>query len=208
PATEVRLALEPPAPVKGRDKEALLTVRMLRPDGAEDDSGAPPVVRASIGRVEGLERTGPGTYRARYVLPDTRYPEVAILVAFSAWPSPQSIHGAYGRVLVPLAASVTLPGTTEPDAQISVDIAGSSFGPVAAGSDGRFRIPIIVPPGHRIGEGRVVDRVGNVRRMPIDLMLPPTDGLACVLQPQRLPADGTSRARLVCATSDPLGGRW
>lgn len=205
PATEVRLALEPPAPVKGKDKEAVLTVRMQRPDGSVDDSGAPPVVRASIGRVEGLERTGPGTYRARYVLPDTRYPEVAILVAFSAWPHPQSIQGAYGRVLVPLAASVTLPGTTEPDAQISIDIAGTSFGPVAAGPDGRFRLPIIVPPGHRIGQGRVVDKVGNVRRMPIDLMLPPTDGLACVLQPQRLPADGMSRARLVCATSDPLG---
>ncbi len=205
PATEVRLALEPPAPVKGRDKEAMLTVRLLRPDGTEDDSGAPPVVRASIGRVEGLERTGPGTYRARYVLPDTRYPEVAILVAFSAWPSPQSIQGAYGRVLVPLAATVTLPGTTEPDAQLSIDIAGQSFGPVAAGPDGRFRLPIVVPPGHRFGQGRVVDRVGNVRRMPIDLMLPPTDGLACVLQPQRLPADGASRARLLCATSDPLG---
>jgi hypothetical protein len=205
PATEVRLALEPAAPVKGRDKEAVLTVRMQRPDGTADDSGAPPVVRASIGRVEGLERTGPGTYRARYVLPDTRYPEVAILVAFSAWPHPQSIHGAYGRVLVPLAAAVTLPGTTEPDAQISIDIAGTPFGPVAAGPDGRFRLPIIVPPGHRIGQGRVVDRVGNVRRMPIDLMLPPTDGLACVLQPQRLPADGASKARLVCATSDPLG---
>ncbi len=205
PATQVRLALEPAAPVKGRDTQAVLTVRLLKPDGTEDDSGAPPVVRVSTGRVEGLERAGPGTYRARYLLPDTRYPEVAILVAFSAWPSPQSIHGAYGQVLVPLAASVTLPGTTEPDAQISVDIAGERFGPVAAAPDGRFRLPIVVPPGHRFGQGRVVDRAGNVRRMPIDLMLPPTDGLACVLQPQRLPADGVSQARLLCATSDPLG---
>ena len=205
PAAEVRLALDPPAPVKGKDTEARLTVQLVRPDGTADDSGAPPVVRVSVGRVEGLERTGPGTYRARYVLPDTRYPEVAILVAFSAWPSPQSIHGAYGRVLVPLAASVNLPGTTEPDAEISIDIAGQTFGPVAAGHDGRFRVPIIVPPGHRIGQGRVVDKVGNVRRMPIDLRLPPTDGLACVLQPQRLPADGVSQARLVCATSDAMG---
>ncbi|MCE9673480.1 hypothetical protein LY474_37305 [Myxococcus stipitatus] len=205
PATEVKLALEPSAPVKGRDKEAVLTVRMLRPDGMADDSGAPPVVRVSTGRIEGLERTGPGLYHARYVLPDTRHPEVAILVAFSAWPSPQSVHGAYGRVLVPLAASVNLPGTTEPDARISVAIAGETFGPVTAGADGRFRLPIVVPPGHRFGQGSVVDRAGNVRRMPVDLNLPPTDGLACVLQPQRLPADGASRARLLCATSDPLG---
>ncbi|NOJ77345.1 hypothetical protein [Myxococcus xanthus] len=205
PASEVRLALEPPAPVKGKDTEARLTVQLVRPDGTADDSGAPPVVRVSVGRVEGLERTGPGTYRARYVLPDTRYPEVAILVAFSAWPSPQSVHGAYGRVLVPLAASVNLPGTTEPDAEIAIDIAGQTFGPAVAGHDGRFRVPIIVPPGHRIGQGRVVDKVGNVRRMPIDLRLPPTDGLACVLQPQRLPSDGVSQARLVCATSDAMG---
>lgn len=205
PATAVALSLEPAEPVKGRDKEAALTVRLLRPDGTPDDSGAPPVLRASTGRVEDVTRTGPGTYRARYVLPETRYPEVAILVALSAWPSPQSIQGAYGRVLVPLAAAVELPGTTEPNAELSIDIAGQSFGPVKAGPDGRFRLPVIVPPGHRFGQGRVTDAAGNERHKPIDLMLPPTDGLACVLNPQRLPADGVARARMLCATSDPLG---
>jgi hypothetical protein len=205
PATGVSLSLEPAAPVKGRDKEASLTVRLLLPDGSPDDSGAPPVLRASTGRIEDLVRTGPGTYRARYVLPETRYPEVAILVALSAWPHPQSIHGAFGRVLVPLATAVELPGTTEPDAAISIDIAGQRFGPVTAGPDGRFRLPVVVPPGHRFGQGRVTDAVGNVRSVPIDLMLPPTDGLACVLNPPRLPADGVARARMLCATSDALG---
>nr|WP_257455567.1 hypothetical protein [Archangium lipolyticum] len=205
PATRVSLALEPPAPVKGRDKEARLTVRMIGSDGAPDDSGAPPVLRANVGRVEGLARTGPGTWQARYVLPDTRYPEVAILVALSAWPHPQSIHGAYGKVLVPLAASVELPGRTEPNAQLSITIAGASFGPVKAAPDGRFRVPVIVPPGHRFGQARAVDAAGNVRRSRMDLALPPTDGLACVLNPQRLPADGVSRARMLCATSDAFG---
>jgi hypothetical protein len=205
PATQVSLAVEPPAPVKGRDTEARLTVRMLRLDGSPDDTGAPPVLRANVGRVEGLTRTGPGTWQARYVLPETRYPEVAILVALSAWPHPQSIHGAYGKVLVPLATSVDLPGRTSPDADISVSIAGVPFGPVKAAPDGRVRLPVIVPPGHRFGEGRAVDSAGNVRRSRIDLALPPTDGLACVLNPQRLPADGVSRARLLCATSDAYG---
>ncbi|PTL85948.1 hypothetical protein [Vitiosangium sp. GDMCC 1.1324] len=205
PATQVSLTLDPPAPVKGRDKEARLTVRMLQPDGTPDDTGAPPVLRANVGRVEGLVRTGPGTWQARYVLPDTRYPEVAILVALSAWPHPQSIHGAYGKVLVPLAASVELPGRTEPDAEISVTIAGTTFGPVKAAPDGRFRLPVIVPPGHSVGQARAVDAAGNVRRSRMDLALPPTDGLACVLHPQRLPVDGTSRARMLCATSDPFG---
>ncbi|HZH16065.1 MAG TPA: hypothetical protein VE057_17075 [Archangium sp.] len=205
PATQVSLEVEPPAPVKGRDKEARLTVRMLQPDGTPDDTGAPPVLRANVGRVEELERTGPGTWRARYVLPDTRYPEVAILVALSAWPHPQSIYGAYGKVLVPLAASVELPGRTEPNADFSVTIAGTTFGPVKAAPDGRFRLPVIVPPGHSVAQVRAVDAAGNVRRSRMDLALPPTDGLACVLNPQWLPADGVSRARMLCATSDAYG---
>ena len=205
PATQVSLEVEPPAPVKGRDKEARLTVRMLQPDGTPDDTGAPPVLRANVGRVEELERTGPGTWRARYVLPDTRYPEVAILVALSAWPHPQSIYGAYGKVLVPLAASVELPGRTEPNADFSVTIAGTTFGPVKAAPDGRFRLPVIVPPGHSVAQVRAVDAAGNVRRSRMDLALPPTDGLACVLNPQWLPADGVSRARMLCATSDAHG---
>lgn len=205
PVSAVTLSLEPATPVKGKDTEAALTVRLLRPDGTPDDSGAPPVVRANVGRVEALARTGPGTYRARYVLPNTNYPEVAILVALSAWPHPQSIYGAYGKMLVPLAAAVDLPGETEPDAQMSIIIAGKTFGPAQAGRDGSFQLPVIVPPGFPFGQGRVVDRAGNVRRVSIDLNVPPTDGLACVLNPTRLPADGASRARLLCAASDRLG---
>lgn len=205
PVSAVTLSLEPATPVKGKDTEAALTVRLLRPDGTPDDSGAPPVVRANVGRVEALSRMGPGTYRARYVLPATNYPEVAVLVALSAWPHPQSIYGAYGKMLVPLAAAVDLPGETEPDAQMSITIAGKTFGPAQAGRDGSFQLPVIVPPGFPFGQGRVVDRAGNVRRVSIDLNVPPTDGLACVLNPPRLPADGASRARLLCAASDRLG---
>ncbi len=205
PATQVSIALEPAAPVKGQDTEARLTVRMVQPDGSPDDSGAPPVLRASVGQVEGLERTGPGTWQARYVLPQTRYPEVAILVALSAWPHPQSIHGAFGAVRVPLAASVELPGESDPRASVSLEVAGKTFGPVRTGPDGHFRLPIIVPPGHRFALVRAVDEAGNARRTRMDLRVPPTDRLACVLNPQRLPADGTSQARLLCATSDVYG---
>ncbi|WP_187323519.1 hypothetical protein [Stigmatella aurantiaca] len=205
PASRVEMALEPAAPVKGRDTEATLTVRMLRPDGSPEDSGAPPVVRASVGRVEELSRSGPGTYRARYLLPKTNYPEVAILVALSSWPHPQSIHGAFGRVVVPLAAAVNLPGETEPEANISIVIAGVKYGPVQAARNGSFRVPVVVPPGHRIGQGLIVDPAGNIQRRAIDLGLPQTDGLACVLNPQRLPADGRSRARILCAASDSMG---
>ncbi|NRD66492.1 hypothetical protein HRD49_32550, partial [Corallococcus exiguus] len=205
PASHMELSLEPALPVKGRDTEAMLTVKRLRPDGTPDDSGAPPVLRASTGQLEGLKHTGPGTYTARYVLPPTRLPEAAILVALSAWPHPQSVHGAYGRLLVPLASSVNLPGKSEPGGQVSLEVAGTRFGPVPVDAAGRFVLPLVVPPGYPLARGEVKDESGHVERISIDLQLPPTDGLACVLNPQRLPADGVSQARLLCATSDPKG---
>ncbi|RKH76783.1 hypothetical protein D7Y21_38285 [Corallococcus sp. AB045] len=205
PASHMELSLEPALPVKGRDMEATLTVKRLRADGTPDDSGAPPVLRASTGQLEGLKHTGPGTYTARYVLPPTRLPEAAILVALSAWPHPQSVHGAYGRLLVPLASSVNLPGKSEPGGQVSLEVAGTRFGPVPVDAQGHFVLPLVVPPGYPQAQGEVKDLSGHVERIAIDLQLPPTDGLACVLNPQRLPADGVSQARLLCATSDPKG---
>src|SRR6478736_3941192 len=84
---QVALQLTPSAPVKGRDTEAVLEI------STKSDRPAPPVLRANVGSIEKIERLGPGKYRARYVLPPSRAPEVAIIVAFAPWPHPQSVDG-------------------------------------------------------------------------------------------------------------------
>jgi len=205
PGARVELSLEPAAPVKGRDKEAVLRVRVRNADGAPDTSGSPPVLRANVGTLGAVEPVGPGEFKARYVLPETRYPEVAVIAALDPWPHPQSIHGTFGRLLVPLATAFDLSGKTEPEAQYSVEIAGKKYGPVEAGADGRFRIPVIAPPGYKTGKGVAVDQAGNHRTNEVDLRLPPTDQLSCVLNPARLPADGVSRSRVLCAVCDVFG---
>jgi hypothetical protein len=205
PAARVELSLLAAPPVKNRDTSAELSVRLLRPDGTVDVDSSEPVLRANVGRVEGLVRTAPGVYRARYVLPETRYPEVVVIVAFAPWPHPQSVYGAFGSLLVPLASAIDFPGKTERNAQTWVEIAGITYGPVQAGSDGKFKLPVVVPPGHRFGRGTAVDRAGNKRTMEVDLLLPPTDQLSCVHNPTRLPANGVAKARILCATSDPYG---
>ena len=202
---KISLSLDPPAPVKGRDAEATLTVELRRPDGTLDAEASPPVVRVNVGSIESLAPAGPGRFRARYVLPKTRYPEVVVLAAFSAWPDPGSVYGAAGSLLVPLASAIDLPGTTEPFAQMSLEIAGVSYGPTRAGQDGRFKLPVVVPPGHRFAKGTAVDRAGNRRVVKVDLMLPPTDRLSCVMTPTRLPARPRALARIVCATTDEYG---
>lgn len=205
PSARVELSINPPAPVKGRDTKAALTIRVLRTDGTPDPDASPPVVRTNVGTVTGLVSAGPGLFHATYELPSTRYPEVAIIVALSPWPGPSSIEGALGRLLVPLSGSVDLPGRTEPEAEMTLEIAGVTFGPVKAGTDGRFSLPVVVPPGHRFGIGTAVDKAGNKRKSRVDLALPPTDQLACVANPTRLPADGAAQARILCAASDPFG---
>lgn len=207
PAAKVELTLVPERPVKGRDAFAELTIRVRRGDGKLDDDSAPPVVRANVGSCNPPERIGPGIFRARYELPKTSYPEVAVIVAFSAWPHPASIHGATGSLLVPLSTAIELPGRTEPNATMSIEVAGVRFGPVEADGAGAFRIPVVVPPGHRFGNGIAIDRARNRRATKIDLMLPPTDQLACVASPERLPAVKGARARVLCAATDVYGRR-
>lgn len=200
PATSVGVAIVPARPVKGRDVEASLDITV-----GDEAGAAPPVLRANVGSVTVPERVSPGRYRATYRLPATRFPEVAIIVAFSAWPHPQSVYGAVGVLRVPLATAVEVPGRTEGGAQMRMTIAGQTFGPVTAAGDGSFRLPVVVPPGYGIALGEATDRVGNRRRTSIDLRLPPTDQLACVVTPTRVPADGASKARLLCATSNRFG---
>ncbi len=205
PPSRVELSLEPAAPVKGRDQEAVLRVRVRAADGSPDPSGSPPLLRANVGTLGAVEPVGPGEFKARYVLPETKYPEVVVIAALEPWPHPQSIHGNFGRLLVPLATAIEIGGRTEPSAEYSMEIAGKKFGPVEAGPDGRFKLPVVVAPGYRYGNDLSVDRAGNTRRSKVDLRLPPTDQLACVLNPGRLPADGISRARVLCAACDVYG---
>ena len=199
-ASSVALTLDPVAPVKGRDPVATLEITI-----GGLDQPAPPVLRANVGTFENVERVGPGRFRARYVLPVTRFPEVAIIVAFAPWPHPQSVEGAFGVLRVPISSAVEVPGRAEPGAEVRLTLGNSTFGPVTAQPDGSFRLPVVIPPGIGMARTITVDHVGNKRTSPLDLMLPPTDQLACVVTPTRLPADGASKARVLCASSDRFG---
>lgn len=205
PAAAVSVSAEPAAAVKGRDPEVALHIAVLRGDGRPDAEASPPVLRSNVGEVVDLRALGGGRFEASFRLPETRHPEVAIVVAFAPWPHADSAEGAIGAAIIPLSSMTSLPGRTEPGASIAVDIAGRTFGPVRSDASGRFELPVIVPPGHRFGSSRATDRAGNSRVKPLDLQLPPTDQLACVANPSSLPADGRSRARVLCIATDPFG---
>ena len=204
PPSGISIAVSPAAPVKGRDREVAVEIVLSGAPGAEGDP-RPPEVVASSGRVRRVTPAGPGRFRAVYELAATRYPEVAVLLALSPrcpiCPTPRAV----GYAIVPVAAAIDLPGTAEPGVRTTVTIAGRSFGPAVADRAGRFTIPVVVPPGVRIGLGDSVDVLGNRRQTEVDLRVPPVNQLACAAWPTAVPADGRSLAAVWCVASSAAG---
>lgn len=200
----IEVSFHPAAPVKGRDREVRLEISVALPPGAEA-AERPPVIITSSGRVRDVTADGPGRFRAVFEPEATRHPEVAVLLALAPRCPLCATPLAVGHAIVPLSAAIHLPGASEPGVSTSIAIGGRVFGPVAADSEGRFSIPVVVPPGARTGSAVSVDRIGNRKLTEVDLHLPPVDRLACAAWPTAVPADGRTAAWLWCVASTASG---
>jgi hypothetical protein len=206
--TRVEVALEPvgrlqltvavsPTPlVLGRDATA--EVRVTVRDAAGRPARAPLRLGTSVGRVSAPIESAPGEYRAVYTPPDDRFPQVAIVAARSV------ADGAFAAAACRLFARVTLEGRGEPGAAMRITVDGKTYGPVSIGGDGRFALPLIVPPGGR-AVGNTVDKLGNQQRREVDLALPPFPRLLIAVVPPELPADGRAQAEVVVFAVDGRG---
>ncbi len=205
PPGTIALHVEPPAPVKNRDRTVAIRMEVRRASGDLDSDAPAPVIAVSSGTIRDIAPEGPGRYRAVYELASTRHPEVAVVLALvprcPLCPTPR----ASGHAVLPLASAVDLPGIAEPGARTTVVIAGRSFGPAVADARGRFSIPVLIPPGAHVASGSTVDTLGNRRATPIDLQLPEVDRLACAAWPRAIPADGRSESAIWCVAAT-IGG--
>jgi hypothetical protein len=191
--------------VKGRDLGAELRIAVLDAASRPDPTAAEPVIACSAGAVRGLAIAGPGRFTARYEVPTSRHPEVAVLTAVSPRCPLCATPRAVGAAVLPLAAAIDLPGHTEPHVQVRVTVGDRTFGPVAANDEGSFKVPVVVPPGVRFGEGVSIDKLGNLQSQVIDLRLPPVNQIACAAWPRVLPADGHASAQIWCVATDVTG---
>lgn len=193
----VQVSVDPPVLTKGRDDgEATVLVR------TEDANGrafgrVPPRLFTNTGSVTTPVQVAPGVFRARYTASGAPFPEVAVLVALLPYPHAASAAVAVGHAVLKQPAAIELPGDTKPGVLMTVEIAGEAYGPVRADDKGRFRVPVVVPPGIGAGVATSRDRIGNVKRTRVDLRLPPTRRLALAAHPRELVADGSSRALVV-----------
>lgn len=205
PAGRIAVRARPERPVKGRDAEVALDLAVLGPRGEPDPGAAPPVVTSSAGAVRDLQPAGPGRFTARLEMPAARHPELAAILALSPrcplCPTPRAV----GTAVLPLTGAAVVPGHTDPNVKVTVEIAGRTFGPVVADGAGHFDVPVEVPPGERYGRGVSEDKLGNRRAEVLDLRLPPIVRIACAAWPPALPADGRAEAGVWCVASDARG---
>lgn len=169
----VTLSLAEPSPVIGVTGETELRIEVAHPP----ESPMPlPRVLCSTGQIEDLGREGPATFTARYILPSSRFPQPAILVAeFGSSRTPLR-----GWAPIRLRAAATPSLRTDPGAQVTVHVDDRDYGPQIAPADGMVHIPVVVPPGVEFANARSVNQHGKITEQPIDLRVPYSQRLLIV----------------------------
>jgi len=149
----------------GIDKEVEVAVDLAGPDA---ERFTPARALATVGTLEPLRTRAPGHFVTRYVPPDTRFPQVALLVVELA----NGAERVHAGARIPLACATAFPFHTSGGASVTMRVGDRQFGPVVADKQGHVEIPIEVPPGVRHGQARATDRNGASRETEVDLQLP------------------------------------
>lgn len=186
--------------VLGETREVRISLTATLPDGAPFDV-APPILRASTGKLSAPERVAPGKWSLTFTPPKERFPHVAILSA----QVDQAEKSTVGFFPLPLWGKGRLEVKTKPDSEVVVYIGNRAFGPVSADKNGSAYVDILAPPGPERAVARSVDPVGNESQKTVDLGVPPFNRLALVKIDEVAAADGTGEAQLLAFAVDKKG---
>lgn len=168
--------------VLGRDTAVLVQVKVPR--------GTPPLRAASsTGSLQPLPATARGEYAYRWIVPDIRYPLLAVLAFWVDSPNgPPEITTLH----VPLLGRTEVNVDTDAGAgaEVVVQVADARFGPVRTNRRGNAKVPVEVPPGVR--EATVLATAkGKQTRRTAPLDVPPERPLLALISPAVLPPDGS-----------------
>ncbi|MES1157472.1 MAG: hypothetical protein ABUL67_00105, partial [Haliangium ochraceum] len=148
----------------GLDTGTTLSVTVTGPGADEATPGRTQVTVGELGPLVAGPR--PGSFVAEYRLPQDRQPQSAIVAVEVLLPGGRRAHGT-AHLMLP--AVTDFPLRTSPNAAVSLEIAGTVFGPRKADAAGNVRVPIVVPPGVATGLARAVNRFGVTKETEVDL---------------------------------------
>ncbi len=181
-----------------------LFINVLGPDG-QPSPAAQPLVRSTAGKVADLRRVGVGRFRALLAPPRDRFPQLAVVNVADVAPVVRGQPPVVSAIGIAYSARIDLRGRAERGSSMRVEVAGKRYGPARVGRDGRFVVPIVVPPGVGWANGVATDSLGNTSRSRINLFLPAVRQLHAFVYPEVLIADGTDQGWLFVTTVDTKG---
>lgn len=164
-------------------------------------------LHATAGRISELRAVSDGVFRATLEPPRKRFPRYVAVTAMLLRAGPVREHSppVVASTIVAYGARIELPGRSEPKAQVWASVGGQRFGPVRAARDGRFALPIDVPPGEGWARVVSVDRLGNRSTSRVNLYLPKVRKLHTLVHPRRVLADGEDLAWVFVHTLSSRG---
>jgi len=182
--------------VLGRVPQATALVRV-----EEEEKALPLRLAASAGSFAEPARLKRGLWKVAYTPPATRFPQVVIA---ALWREGGPLQVEFVRF--PLHGVTKLPVKVLPGYQVTVELAGRSFGPVSAGDDGQAVVPVVVPPD---AEEAVVSARGEVAKTLRTVRLERPDGVRLLAVALRPPGAVGPRvpARLLVAY-DPISSEF
>jgi hypothetical protein len=174
--------------VLGRTESAKVLVRVDEHPAAD----APPLrLSVNVGSFSEPERVAPGQYRAVYVPPRTRFPQMALVAVWRE-------TGPEARIdflRFPLFGTTRLAVKAPPGSAVSAKVGPEEFGPVVASAKGNAILPILAPPGVRQATVSISGESGPALRA-VALEVPPYNRLIAAVVPATAPADGKTPVRL------------
>jgi hypothetical protein len=165
---------------------------VLRVDEAPGTEQLPLRLSVNVGQFSEPTRLGPGKYRATYVPPATRFPQVALVALWRE-------TGADARIdflRIPLFGKTRLRVAARPRAEVRARVGIDAFGPVAADRKGRAEVPIHVEPGVQQCAVTIREAGGAELAKQVAVEVPPYNRLTAALVPHAVVADGRSTVRL------------
>jgi hypothetical protein len=175
--------------VLGDTQSAPVLIRVDESPGTEQ---LPLRLSVNVGQFSEPIRLGPGKYRATYVPPSTRFPQVALVAVWRE-------AGAEARIdflRIPLFGKTRVRVAATPRAEVRVKVGIDAFGPVLADRTGHAEVPVRVEPGARRCAVTIRERGGAdvTRQVPVEV--PPYNRLTAALVPHAVVVDGRGAVRL------------
>jgi len=182
----LKVALNPPKMVLGRDKSATIAIQI--------DGDSPPetvTIHSTTGKVEHITPMGNGRFTARYVPKSVNYPHLAVLTVAD----PSDPSNVVEVLPVPLFGSVSFPVSGPAGATALIRIGDREFGPVMLDASGKGTVPIEVPPGLEEATLVLVEN-GRSEESPLALGVPETSRMSLLPMPASVVANPVNEVPL------------